>query len=150
MVMAESDYLAMDGSIASVSYLHRGTAKCWLIGLRSTMCRYPPVLFGSNRDADTHWVGLCTGIIAPSLSSFGKRFSLQNVDSSIDHIGLLLWKLHGLEVNGSISPDLIHLRIILGAPIFAQKRKCWRTWCCRPTEGKTLSGSPGESGCHLP
>ena len=78
MVIAESDYLAIDGSIASVSYLHRGTYRYRLIGRKSTICRYPPVRLGSNRDADTQLVGRCTGITAPSLSSFGRRLLRQN------------------------------------------------------------------------
>ena len=89
MVIAESDYLAMEGSIASVSYLHRGTRKYWLIGLRSTMWRYPPVRFGSRRDADTHYVGYWTGMTAPSAKSFGSRLLRQNDSSSFDQVGLL-------------------------------------------------------------
>ena len=88
MDIAESDYLAMEGSMAKVSYLQRGTERCSLIGLRSTMWRKPPVLFGSNREAETHGVGCWTGITAPSTSSFGNSVSLQNVNSSSDQAGL--------------------------------------------------------------
>jgi hypothetical protein len=150
MQIAESDYLAMDGSIARVSYLQRGTERCSLIGLRSTMWRKPPVFFGSSREAETHYVGYLTGITAPSVKSLGNRVVRQNANSSSDQDGLWLWNLGGSEWKGKVTPVLIHLRINLGAPILAQNRRCYLILCCRPVYGKTLSGLSGNPGCHLP
>jgi hypothetical protein len=137
MEIAESDYLAMEGSIAKVSYLHRGTDRWSLMGRRSTMWRYPPVCFCSIREAETQLVGYWTGITAPSVNSLGNRVVRQNVSSSSDQDGLWLWcvlwcyglYLGGSELKGKVTPVLIHLRINFGAPIFAQNRRCCLTLC---------------------
>jgi hypothetical protein len=150
MEIAESDYLAMDGSMDNVSYLQRGTDRCSLIGLKSTMWRNPPVLLGSRRDADTQGVGCCTGTTAPSSNSFGSSCSLQNDSSSSDQLGLWLWKCGGGELKGKVTPVFIHLRINLGAPAFAQKGRLCLTLRCIPFYLKSLLGLVINSGCHFP
>jgi hypothetical protein len=133
-----------------VSYLQRGTVRCSFIGLKSTICLNPPVLLGSNLEAETQGVGCWTGTTAPSTSSFGRSVCLQNASSSSDQTGLWLWNYGGGELNGKVTPVFIHFKINFEAPVLAQNGKLFRTLRCIPVYGKTFSCFPVDSGCHLP
>jgi hypothetical protein len=133
-----------------VSYLQRGTVKCSLMGLKSTICLKPPVLLGSSLDAETQGVGRWIGTTAPSKSSFGKSVSLQNASSSSVQTGFLLWNYGGGELKGKVTPVLIHFRSNLLAPVLAQNVKLFLTFCCIPVYCKTLSCLSVDSGRHVP
>lgn len=126
MAIPLSFYLEISGNMLRVSKRHRGTVKYLFTGRRSTICRYPPVRFGSRRDADTHGVGEETGVTAPSESSFGSSTECQYVSSSYCHVGLLLWNGLGVSLKGILTPCDIHYKTTLLAPVLAQNLRCLR------------------------
>lgn len=97
------------------------------MGLKSTMCRYPPFFFGSKREDDTYGVGESIYLIAPSRLSLGRSSCLQNINSSSLQVGLLLKNVRGCCTNGRSTPLLIQRNIFPVAPDLAQNFTLERT-----------------------
>jgi hypothetical protein len=127
-----SFYLLRKGSKSNVSYLHLGTGKWTLIGLKSTMWRKPPDDLGSSLLAETHGVGCGIWRTAPSIIIFGSSTFSQYAYSSVVQDGLWLWKGGGVERSGRVIPLLIHCNNRVDAPVFAQKFRWLRTTDYRP------------------
>lgn len=137
----KSLYLDMNGRRLIVSYLHLGTGRCKLMGRRSTICLNPPVVLGSNLLADTHGVGPCTGLTAPSFINFGSKSFSQYSSSSCDHWGLWKWKGGGDWWKGKVIPWLIHCSSSGLAPVLAQNFRRSLTADCSPLSLQSPSGT---------